>query len=397
MSSHYYPALGYQDTLLPKAQAELGHEVYVVTSDRHKRNIYERSKSLLGGKRIVGAGLSEEDGVMVWRLKTLFELSHAIWHIGLEKKIEELKPDVVIVHGIVHLSAIRVARLKSRLGSFKLIYDDHMAFIASRSNLRILYPLFKHTFSRFIQRKADALVGVSDTSKMFMHQKYGIPLERIAVIPLGSDSDVFQFDESARQELRGKLSLKENEIVFIYVGKSIPEKGPHLLVEAAMKLMGEHSNVKVVLVGGSLPSYVEKMKQAASDAGLADRFVWHDAVPNKELPGFYSAADVGVWPRECSLCMMEAMACSLPIVISDTSETTERVGNNNGLTYSGDDASDLAMQMERLLNTELRKEMGQNGRKFVEEKLSWKIVARQFIELVCRADNEVEVSRQGER
>ncbi|MEE8471152.1 MAG: glycosyltransferase family 4 protein, partial [Dehalococcoidia bacterium] len=379
---YFQPMLGYQETFLPREQASMGHEVHVATSDRYKQAIYEQNKSLLGERRIVGAGSYEEDGVHVWRLKTLFELPRAIWIRGLEEKIQELNPDVVIVHGMVHFSAIRVARLKKRLGNFKLIYDDHMAFVASRSPARILYPVFRYIFSPMIQQAADALVGVSDTSKMFMHIKYGIPLERIAVIPLGSDSDVFRFDKSARQELREELSLKENEILFIYVGKSVPEKGPHLLVEASMKLMEKDSRVKVVLVGGGLPSYVERMKQDARVTGVEDRFVWRDAVPNKELPRFYSAADVAVWPRECSMSMMEAMACSLPIIISDSSETTERVGNNNGLTYSGDDASDLARQMERLLNAELRKEMGQNGRKFVEEKLSWKIIARQFIELV---------------
>ena len=70
VSSHLYPALGYQDSLLPKAQANLGHEVYVVTSDRHERFIYKNNKIVLG-ERIRGAGFFEEDGIKVWRLKIL--------------------------------------------------------------------------------------------------------------------------------------------------------------------------------------------------------------------------------------------------------------------------------------------------------------------------------------
>ena len=61
---------------------------------------------------------------------------------------------------------------------------------------------------------------------------------------------------------------------------------------------------------------------------------------------------------------------------------TELVDNNNGFICQEDDALDLAQQMEKLLDPELRREMGANGRKLIEEKLNWKVIARQFIELV---------------
>ena len=78
------------------------------------------------------------------------------------------------------------------------------------------------------------------------------------------------------------------------------------------------------------------------------------------------------------------MACGLPLIMSKDSKVTELVDCNNGLTYQEDDASDLALQMEKLLNPQLRKEMGRNSRKLVEDRLSWRIIAEQFIELVAR-------------
>ncbi|GAI87189.1 unnamed protein product, partial [marine sediment metagenome] len=94
------------------------HEVYVVTSDRYSPSIYEANKGLLGG-RIVGAGLFEEEGIKIWRLRTLFEIPRAIWIRGLEDKIQELRPDIVVVHAIVTFGAIRVARLKKKLGGLQ--------------------------------------------------------------------------------------------------------------------------------------------------------------------------------------------------------------------------------------------------------------------------------------
>lgn len=377
---YFQPQLGYQETFLPREQSKLGHEVYMVTSDRYQPLIYSENENILGA-RIKGAGFFIEEDIKVWRLKTLFEIPHAIWVLGLESKIEELMPDVVIVHGVVNLSALRIARLKKRLGNFKLIYDDHMTYGLSRSKLRILYPLFKWTFSRLIQETADALVAVADACKVFMHKEYGIPLERITVIPLGADDALFQFDASARQQIRSQLSMADSATVFIYTGKIIPEKRLDILVEA-VKLMKNDHGVKVLIVGDGLRSYVERLKQQTRDGGLENSFIWHGGVLNKELYKYYSAADVAVWPRGPSISQREAMACGLPIVISEDSLVTELVGYGNGLICQEEDASDLARQMKKLLDPELRKEMGVNGRKLVEEKLNWTTVARQFLDLV---------------
>ena len=380
---YFQPKMGYQETFLAREHARLGHDVYVVTSDRYSPIAYsgEAAKETLGN-RIVGTGLLTEEGIKVWRLKTLFELPPIIWVSGVANKVQELNPDLVIVHGIANFSAIRIARLKKRVGNFKLIYDDHMTFAASRSKIRFLYSLFRYFFSPQIQQAADVLVAVADVCKRFMHKRYGIPIESIVTIPLGADDEIFRFDAVAREETRSQLSLNEDDIVFIYAGKIVPAKGPHILVEAGMQLIDRNENLKIVLLGNGPPSYIEGMKQKIQGANQEDRFIWHDAVSNKKLPKFYSAADVAVWPREASLSMMEAMACGLPIIISDTSEVGERAGYNNGLTYHGEDASDLAQQMQKLLGSKLRGEMGSNGRELIENELSWKIISRQFIESV---------------
>jgi len=380
IQDYFHPILGYQETFLPREQAKLRHNVYMVTSDRYSPLIYQANKSLLGN-RIKGAGFFVEEGIKVWRLKTLFEIPHNIWMLGLGKKVEELRPDIVIMHGIANLTALRIAKLKNRRRNFKLVYDDHMAFIASRSKLRALYPLFRWRFSQLIQEKADALVAVADTSRMFMHRKYGIPLERIAVIPLGADHELFRFDPSSRREVRQKLSLNNEDVLFVYAGKIIEVKGPHILVGAAIRLMRIHSNVKVLLVGNGPQAYIQRMKEDIRRTYLEHRFIWHSAVPNGELPKLYSASDVAVWPCESSLSMLEAMACGLPVIMSDSSETLERVGHDNGLIYQRADASDLAQQMEKLLDPQLRMKMGHNSRKLIEDKLNWRIIARQFIEV----------------
>ncbi len=198
----------------------------------------------------------------------------------------------------------------------------------------------------------------------------------------GADHELFKFNPDTRSEVRKQLRVSSDDVLVVDTGKIVPVKGPHILVTAAISLLKRHPAVKVLLVGNGPQPYVESIRQEIRQAGADDRFIWNDAVSNAELARFYSAADVGVWPREASLSMIEAMSCSLPVIISDASEITERIQYDNGFTYRGDDPASLSVQMERLLEPGLRKMMGANGRKLVEEKLSWKSIAAQVIALV---------------
>jgi len=380
---YFQPKLGYQETFLAKEHARAGHDVYVITSDRYSPVVYsENAAKSVMGDRTVGVGFFTEEGIKTWRLKALFEVPHAIWMRGLESKIQELKPAMVIVHGVVNFSALRIARLKKKLGNFNLIYDDHMTFDNSLSKMRVLYPFFKWLFSPLIQEAADFMVAILPETKTFMHRRYGIPPERIVIIPLGADDELFRFDAAARQEIRKELTLSEDDVVFVYAGKIIPQKKLHTLIEAAANLMTKHNNIKVMLVGGGSQSYIGELKHNIKAKGLEDKFAWHEAMPNEQLYKIYSAADAAVWPYEASISMREAMACGLPIIIGEGSKVTELVDYNNGLLYREEDASDLAQKMKKLLDPELRREMGRNSRKLVEDRFNWRIIAEQFIGLV---------------
>ncbi len=88
---------------------------------------------------------------------------------------------------IANLSAYRLARLKIRQPTFRLVYDDHMTGANSLSPLRALYPAVRWLACPAIRRAADSFVAILPETKEFMGRQYGIPPERIRVIPLGAD------------------------------------------------------------------------------------------------------------------------------------------------------------------------------------------------------------------
>jgi glycosyltransferase involved in cell wall biosynthesis len=380
ISDHFYPKLGYQETFLAKEHS-YQYNTLVITSNKFENHIFEPNKALLK-RRVLKPGFYNEEGIKVLRLPALFDNPpfHKPWLIGLEHAVINFKPDILIIHGVVNFSSIRIAKLKKKLYKTKLIVDDHMTFNATRGDLVLpLYSLFKRIFTPLLLNSVDCFVAVTYETKKFMQEIYGIPGERIVVIPLGVDTNRFRYDPNARKNIRRKYGIPETSVVFIYAGKVIPEKGVHLLIRAGISLCKKNDNVFFLIVGGKDKQYFNNLLKIIDKAGMRDRFIFVDSVPNSELYQYYSAADVGVWPLQCSISMLEAASCGLPVIISDKSGALERISKGNGLTYKEGDVTDLENKMSLLLNNdELRKSMRQRAYAYTKD-IDWKVIAQQFL------------------
>lgn len=378
---HFYPVLGYQETFLAKAHGRT-NETLVITSDRYAQALYAANKSLLK-QRVIGSGYSIERGIKVLRLPTLLDISHINqpWLISLEQAVLNFNPDIVIVHSVLSITSMRIARLKSKLPNAILIFDDHMTYNATRGGwTHLMYKILRRSVTPMLLKTVDLFVAaVSNETRSFMEETYGIPASRIVVIPLGVERGIFRRDPESRAIVRNKYKIRKNDVVFLYAGKIIPEKGVHLFVEGGIRLCSRHPNVKFMLVGGGYPAYIERLGGRIRKSGFSNRFVFVNAVPNEELYQFCNAADVGVWPLQCSISMVEAMSCGLPIIISEKSGTIERVNEGTGLLYRDGDVNDLHLKMEELLDRKRRKNMSKNAEKYTE-KLDWDIIAEIFLD-----------------
>jgi glycosyltransferase involved in cell wall biosynthesis len=327
----------------------------------------------------VGPGFFVERGIRTLRMPTLFDREplNEPWFVDLERKILDFRPDVIIVHGIVSITSVRIGRLRHRLPNTRIVFDDHMTYNATRGTwTNLFYKVFRRLFTRILLSSGDSFVAVTYETKRFMQEVYGIPGKRIKVIPLGIDRSSFYYDSASRSDVRKKYGIKEDDTVFVYVGKIIPKKGMHILIDAALQLCKSHDDVKFLFVGGKDNAYFSNLNKKIEK--VKERFIFIDAVPNSELYKYYSAADAGVWPLQCSVSMLEATACGLPTIISDKSGTTERVSWGNGLLYKESDSVDLASKMTLLLNDRLRKEMSKASLAYAET-LDWENLAEDFL------------------
>ncbi len=385
---YFQPKLGYQEYYLARDQLLRRHDVFVVTSDRYFPfpDYDEYMKSVLGN-RIIGAGEFVEEGIKVTRLNVIFEIYHRVWLSKLYTTIKRLHPDVVHMHNCGNMSALRIGLMKREL-DFSLLCDEHshLSIMRKRSFIKKAIAQVSKIFIRNILKNADAFVAIAPDVRNVMTDIYGLPKSKISIVPLGVDTSLFYFCEPSRNEIRQKFGIGENVSVVIYAGKLIHDKGPHILVKAAAEILRDHkAQLMVLMIGDGNKSYVEMMKKETESSKCQRFFVWHKFVDKAELHKFYSAADVGVWPLEESISMLEASACKLPIIVKDSESLRGRLSFGNGIAYHEGDIQSLKTAILKIVgNKDLRWEMGERALDLVKERYSWKKISEDFVKLYSR-------------
>jgi glycosyltransferase involved in cell wall biosynthesis len=95
----------------------------------------------------------------------------------------------------------------------------------------------------------------------------------------------------------------------------------------------------------------------------------------RDLATMYRIADIGVWPQQESISMLDAAASGLPVVVSDAIGEKERVAGS-GAFYREGDVLDLERALASLSSSDDRKSLGLCGRQKMMTKFSWKSIVR---------------------
>jgi glycosyltransferase involved in cell wall biosynthesis len=149
---------------------------------------------------------------------------------------------------------------------------------------------------------------------------YGAPAERVFFAPHFVDTDFFRSRSSlgadARLRTREALGIEADEIVVLFVGRLIALKRPADVPRALVGLRGNGRSYRAVFAGaGPLEAEV---RETGRRLGVATTLLGFRN--QTELPAVYAAADMLVLPSEqetWGLVVNEAMACGLPVVVSD--------------------------------------------------------------------------------
>lgn len=380
VTNYFMPELGYQEHHLAKYQAQAGHEVHVITSNRAypPQSDYAVLEPLYPS-RTVETGVERRDGYRVHRLQAHMERNMQLFLQGLIGEIRSLNPDLVVAHGFTRFETLRLAFWKALLRPrFRLVVDDHTLWSAYHQVLyrRIYYRLVRAAY-RVFGRGIHRVVPVSQETSAFLGTVFGVPPDAMQVVPLGADCDLFAFDSAARAGTRKELGVPADAVTILYAGKVTEEKGVHLLCSAFGRLAEQDSGCFLLIVGSGIGGpYADKIR-ACAELVAVPRVIWHDHVSHEELPAYFSAADIAVWPLQETMAALEAAACGRPVVLRDSVAGRERTAAGNGLTCGS--PAELEAALATLIdNPSLREEMGRRGATFVRGHFDWRVIAKSF-------------------
>lgn len=215
-----------------------------------------------------------------------------------------------------------------------------------------------------VARRLPALLTVSTASATDTIEDFGIDPDRMTIVPLGVDTDVF----------RPRGERVPGRIVAIASADS-PLKGVAHLLESVAKLRVER-DVELHLVSRIDPKSATARR--IEDLGLADAVTLHSGLSDDELAALLASAEVMAVPslyEGFSLPTVEALACGTPVVASRAGALPETVGDAARLVTPGD-VGELTDALGALLDDPAeRARLAAVGLARVEERYSWTSVA----------------------
>ena len=278
------------------------------------------------------------------------------------------KGDVVYIHNRPEYAlALRSSCLRAGARVVLHMQNSHLRFLPSR-------------FAR--QLDVDALVFCS----AYLQQEasdFSSNANCSAVIPNGADESCFfpaAPDNAADQ--------RPNKPVALFVGRLIPEKGVHILVEAMRLLEANGVQVTARIVGGAgfggqeTSEYVNQLKQ-----NKPSNVEFSDYVSGPALAAEFRKAQIfccpSTWSEPFGMVNVEAMATALPVIATAVGGIPEVFQEGGGLLIPSNSPGALAVAIELLLkDSAKRRQLSSEGYRAYQKRYRWQEIHAQYRELV---------------
>lgn len=303
----YEEGWSYQENLLPKYQAKLGHQVILVVSTQRHMETDQVTCSF--------EDYQSPDGFRVIRqpirLYPLPFLRRVLQYLEVYELLCEEKPDVIFHHGLISPTIRQAVRYKQNVNpDCVIVQDNHMDYNIGFTPDRLKGRILKWVYSRLyrsVDTYIDKIYGVTPWRQQYAQEVFGVPSEKTDVLIMGADDDRLDFEHQDlfRTELRQKYGIKNNEFLIVTGGKIDQKKKIHLLMDAVKDL----SNVKLLICGTATPDFADEFRKHLNsnviDAG------W---ISSEEFYGYFFAADLAFFPGQHSVLWEQACASKVPCV-----------------------------------------------------------------------------------
>ena len=292
------------------------------------------------------------------------------------------------IHGF--FSAI-IKRIK-RIGfvyNLQDIFPDSLVNAGMAKEGSLLYKIGRK-IENYTYKNADKIIVISEGFKQNIMAK-GVPENKIVVVPNWVDEEVFRIVPRKDNRLFDEYGLDREKFYVAYSGNIGLSQNMGLLVKAA-KMLEDNANIHFVIIGDGV--YKEKLLSLISENELKN-ITLIPFQPYERISEVFSIGDVGLIISKANIGTSSVpsktwnyMAACKPILASFdlNSELAEIVKNENcGICAEADDVDAFAEAVKRLVSDCNLQELGNNGRKYVENSLSARVNTEKYVKVLTAA------------
>mgnify|MGYP006276226617 CR=1 FL=1 len=379
-----YGGLGRHVHALTRTQADLGHEVVVLTQAAEGLPADE----VIDGVRVIRVPSDapyvplDETHLIDWVMGFNSGLGRAGVHLT-----RSWRPDVVHGHDWLVAHAGVLLRDAADVPYVSTMHATeagrHQGWLPSELSKSI------HGIEWWSCREAARVICCSAHMRSEVHRLFEIPQERIDVIPNGIDPQGWQISSQQRRQARERNPGP----LIVFTGRLEWEKGVHTLIDSLPAVRRAVPGARLVIAGRG--GAEQRLRDQVRAKRLGRQVSFAGWMPQDALRSLVAAADAVVVPsiyEPFGIVALEAAVLGAPLVVARTGGLTEIVvDGQSGWTFEPGDAADLTTAVtSALLHPQRARSRARAARLRVERDFGWPVIA-QRTEATYRAAQRHEV------
>ena len=345
-----------------------GHEVTVVTYREGEVPYYEDDKGVQVYR--VDNYMIHSNNFIDWVLQLNFNMIEKASQLIVEKG----KFDVIHAHDWLVASA---AKTLKHSYDIPIVATIHATEAGRNSGIREPEQKYINDTEWLLTYEANEVIVNSNYMKSEVQRLFGLPFEKINVIPKGVNLNKFIVMDRD-YSFRRKYAM-DNEKIILFMGRLVYEKGIQHLIAAMPKVLANYHDAKLVIAGKG--GMIDELKAQAEYLGISNKVCFAGYMNGKDVEKMYKAADISVFPstyEPFGIVALEGMLAERPIVVSDAGGLGEIVehGQTGMKSYCGNSNSIADSILELLFNPELCANIVKNAKVKVKNNYNWKKIAQ---------------------
>ena len=307
---------------------------------------------------------------------------------ALKKNIKDF--DLIYIVGVWNYPIAMAARCCLRYKKPYIISPRGMLYPFTMGRKLEKKSIYYNLVIKDILKSANAIHYTTEDEAEKCHTFLGLRKRKV-VISNGIDLSEFS-DLPLRSKLRERYPELRDKKIILFLGRIDRIKGLDILVKAYSIIAKKSNEAHLFIAGDGEGGYKERVEQEVINLGLQKRVTFSGFLNSKERLEAYMGSDIFILPsysENFGLSAVEAMACALPVVISDRVGICREVKDKNSGIIVETNAESVYHGLKKLLEDEgLRKELSENGKLIVREYYDIDKVADKMIKVFKETSSE---------